>query len=84
METLGCATVICSDKTGTLTQNAMTVRKMIIDNTLIHVSGEGYDPKGELVIEGEKRNKNIKKSLEMALRVAALCNNSKLKKIILP
>ncbi len=80
VETLGCATVICSDKTGTLTQNAMTVRKMIIDNTLIHVSGEGYDPKGELVIEGEKRNKNIKKSLEMALRVAALCNNSKLKK----
>ncbi|HUS13948.1 MAG TPA: HAD-IC family P-type ATPase, partial [Chloroflexia bacterium] len=47
VETLGAASVICSDKTGTLTQNQMTVQRIWMDDRTFSVSGEGYDPKGE-------------------------------------
>lgn len=72
VETLGCATIICSDKTGTLTQNQMTVRKLFIGEE-IEVTGEGYDPKGEI------KTKN-KKALVLLAEIAALCNNSILQK----
>ena len=48
VETLGCTTVICSDKTGTLTKGEMTVRKIYTDGKVIEVTGVGYEPKGEL------------------------------------
>ena len=47
VETLGSATVICSDKTGTLTQNEMTVTRIWVDGQMIKVSGQGYTPVGE-------------------------------------
>lgn len=77
VETLGCATVICSDKTGTLTQNEMTVRQIYSDRRMIAVTGQGYDPKGEF--HGGDPMK-IKDPLNEALKVAALCNNSTLTK----
>jgi len=81
VETLGCATVICSDKTGTLTQNEMTVRQLFVSNETIQVTGEGYDPKGEVVIPGDKsRLLKNKDALDLAFKVAALCNNSRLRK----
>jgi Ca2+-transporting ATPase len=80
VETLGCATVICSDKTGTLTQNEMTVRKLFINDELIHVTGEGYDPKGEIIIKGDKLPLKKKEPLNFALKIAALCNNTRLRK----
>ncbi|MBS0184457.1 MAG: cation-translocating P-type ATPase [Nitrospira sp.] len=48
VETLGSATVICTDKTGTLTKNEMTVTRVIMDDSHFEVTGEGYEPKGEI------------------------------------
>ena len=79
VETLGCATVICSDKTGTLTQNEMTVRQVWIGGNTIEISGQGYDPKGEFITEDEKRVE-IKGDIAKALTISALCNNAALRK----
>ncbi|MBK8822612.1 MAG: cation-translocating P-type ATPase [Anaerolineales bacterium] len=54
VETLGSATVICSDKTGTLTQNEMTVTRLWADNQFIQVTGTGYAPTGEFQVDGAK------------------------------
>src|SRR5215216_3313902 len=53
VETLGSATVICSDKTGTLTQNEMTVTRLWVDGQFIQVTGTGYAPKGDFLVDGE-------------------------------
>src|SRR5829696_4871392 len=53
VETLGSATVICSDKTGTLTQNEMTVTRLWADGQFVHVTGTGYVPKGDFLVQGE-------------------------------
>jgi Ca2+-transporting ATPase len=52
VETLGSATVICSDKTGTLTKDEMTVRRIYVDDVLVDVSGSGYTPIGEFTLSG--------------------------------
>jgi Ca2+-transporting ATPase len=75
VETLGSTTVICSDKTGTLTRNEMTVRKIWLDGKMIDVTGEGYQPKGEFKYNGAPL---INKDLEKLLRMAALCSNARL------
>lgn len=81
VETLGCATVICSDKTGTLTQNEMTVRQFNLSGETIFLTGEGYDPRGKFYSpQGEKPLKDNKQGLELALKIAALCNNAVLQK----
>ena len=54
VETLGSATVICSDKTGTLTQNEMTVTRIWADDQFVHVTGTGYAPQGEFQVDGAK------------------------------
>jgi len=77
-ETLGSVTVICSDKTGTLTKGEMTVRKIFVDGKLINVSGVGYETKGEFLENGKKVELN--KDAKLLLRIGMLCNNSKLEK----
>lgn len=77
VETLGCATVICSDKTGTLTQNEMTVRRLFCDNQVITLTGQGYDPKGEYHGADPFKEKG---ALQELLKCAALCNNAVLTK----
>ena len=54
VETLGSATVICSDKTGTLTQNEMTVTRLWVDGQFITITGTGYVPKGDFLVNGQE------------------------------
>jgi Ca2+-transporting ATPase len=72
VETLGCATVICSDKTGTLTKGEMTVRRVFGGGEYVDVSGVGYAPEGSL----NPVSKNS--SLAMLFKGAILCNDSAL------
>ncbi|MBX3344841.1 MAG: cation-translocating P-type ATPase [Nitrospira sp.] len=74
VETLGAATVICTDKTGTLTKNEMTVTKLAIDDLVMEVTGEGYAPAGTIV-GGEPREGALRDLLWTAL----LCNGASLK-----
>ncbi|MFM9330195.1 calcium-translocating P-type ATPase, SERCA-type [Paenibacillus mesotrionivorans] len=78
VETLGCASVICSDKTGTLTQNKMTVTHLWLGGKLMEVSGEGYTPRGEIRWEGKTADVRKDQMLRRLLQSAALCNNARL------
>jgi Ca2+-transporting ATPase len=78
VETLGAATVICSDKTGTLTRNEMTVRAIATADTLIEVGGSGYVPEGEFTVDGQRLEKSSSAHEDVALllRAAALANDA--------
>ena len=77
VETLGSATVICSDKTGTLTLNQMTVRRLFSQGHLIEVTGEGYEPKGDFKMAGANLSSTDSR-LGLLLRIGALCNDATL------
>jgi len=79
VETLGCTTVICSDKTGTLTQNAMTVGKIFTGEKLYEVTGNGYDIKGNFLLNKQEFEAKRDNSLQQCLEISILCNNSILK-----
>ena len=76
VETLGSATVICSDKTGTLTRNEMTVQRLYVDGQTIEVTGEGYIPQGEFRRDGQTIDLQNEPSINLMLRIGTLCNDS--------
>ena len=76
VETLGSTTVICSDKTGTLTQNQMTVVRLFADGQLLEVSGEGYSPEGKFSREGNALTVECEPGLKVLLHGSALCNDA--------
>ncbi|NQX65624.1 calcium-translocating P-type ATPase, SERCA-type [Paenibacillus alba] len=76
VETLGCASVICSDKTGTLTQNKMTVTHLWVGGDVMEVTGDGYTPVGSIQLGGQNADVAKHVSLNKLLQVSVLCNNA--------
>lgn len=80
VETLGCTSVICSDKTGTMTKGEMTVQRIYVNDKLIKVSGVGYAPEGEFIFEDKKMDPANEEELSTLLKIATLCNDAKLER----
>lgn len=78
VETLGCTTVICTDKTGTLTQNEMVVRSIWLNDSFVDVTGVGYNPEGNFEINHVKINQQDIPELITALKIGTLCNSAEL------
>ncbi len=78
VETLGSATIICSDKTGTLTQNEMTVTRLWADGDFVTVTGSGYTPQGDFMKDGELVNLRDYPAVKTALWLGTLNNDAQL------
>jgi Ca2+-transporting ATPase len=78
VETMGATTVICTDKTGTLTKNEMTARRLFLERRDIEVTGSGYEPRGRFRLAGSPLNPKDEPVLEAAALIAVLCNDAAL------
>ncbi len=78
LETLGEATVICADKTGTITTGIMTVKKILLGNRVVDVSGLGYGAHGDFVCDGKIEETGISSHLGQLLKTATICNDARI------
>ncbi len=78
MQTLGSVTVICTDKTGTITKGELTVNKLWVHDKVVDVSGLGYSPVGDFTLNGEPLQESETRSLEKLLEISSLCNSAKI------
>jgi len=78
VETLGCTAVICTDKTGTLTKAEMTVKEIYAGDTMVEVTGAGYEPLGDFVVGDTTLSKaDARRRLEPLLRAMTFCNDAR-------
>lgn len=80
IETLGETTIICSDKTGTITKGEMTVKKIYADDSFFEVSGTGYEVKGEFLDQNNKINLNKKPFFTALFNNLVLCNDARIER----
>lgn len=78
VQTLGSVTVICTDKTGTITKGEMTVNKLWVYDLSVDVTGLGYKPEGDFLVNGQPLQEYQAAPIQRLLEIAALCNGSKL------
>jgi Ca2+-transporting ATPase len=81
VETLGSATVICSDKTGTLTQNAMTVTRVWVDGKSFEITGSGYQASGDILLDKQKVDIQHHPAVKTALWIGALNNDAQIEEV---
>jgi magnesium-transporting ATPase (P-type) len=77
VQTLGSVTMICTDKTGTITKGEMTVKKLWVQDVVVNVSGVGYTPEGNFTTETGSLEKETARTVEKLLEISALCNSAK-------
>ncbi len=79
VDTLGSASAICADKTGTLTSNQMTVRRIIADNRVVEVTGVGYSAEGHFEVGNAQVDPQKDQTIALLLRIGALCNDARVR-----
>lgn len=78
VETLGSVTVICTDKTGTITRNELTMTRIVVGDRVYEVSGRGYEPTGDFFVDGKVVNSYAIPNAELLFRIGTLCNDASL------
>ena len=78
VETLGSVSIICTDKTGTITRNELTVTRIVVNGQIIDITGSGYVPKGEFYKKGEKIDPSKIENLDLLFKIGTLCNDASL------